>query len=199
MHFLVDFGAVLLSPGPPLGCLSAPFSSFGCFWAPLGLSLAPLGSHFGPPGHHPEPFYSPPWTDFGSVFPHPRPPSGPLLASFGCFWAPLGLSLDPLGPHFGRPTFELIAFVLVRLSPDECWRTPVESKRILRNRLAIIEVLRQKFSNSRLPPQAESQKQGGRRCVARRASSIMEGYKNQFRQRIEAETKGRGKELSSRV
>ena len=109
----------------------------------------------------------------------------------------MGLSLDPLGPHFGRPTFELIAFVLVRLSPDECWRTPVESKRILRNRLAIIEVLRQKVFNSRLPQQAESKKQGGRRCVARRASSIMEGCENQFRQRIEAENRGQAR--SSRL
>ena len=54
MHFFVDFGAVLPPPALPLGSLSVPF---GCFWAPLVLSLAPLGSHFGPPGHHPESFH----------------------------------------------------------------------------------------------------------------------------------------------
>ena len=138
------------------------WAAFGLPFGSLWLLLASIGTHLGPPWlpfwtfRTPSRAFSAPWTDFGGVFPHPGPPLGPLLASFGCFWAPLGLSLDPLGPHFGRPTFELIGFVLVRLSPDECWRTPVESKRILRNRLAIIEVLSQKFSNSRLPPQAES-------------------------------------------
>ena len=159
------------------------------FWAAFGLpfcSLWLLFASFGPQlaspwlsfwtSRTPSRAFSAPWPDFGGVFPHPRPPSGPLLASFGCFWAPLGIFLEPLGPYFGRPTFELIGFVLVRLSPDECWRTPVESKRILRNRLVIIGVYRHlmfsKVSDSRLPQQAESKKQGGRRCVARRASSI---------------------------
>ena len=56
-----------------------------------------------------------------------------------------------------------------------------------------------KVPNKRLPQQAESKKQGGRRCVARRASSIMEGYENELRQRIEAENQGEGKELSNRT
>ena len=50
-----------------------------------------------------------------------------------------------------------------------------------------------------MPQQAEFKKQGGRRCVARRASSIMEGYENQFRQRIAAEVKGEGQEFSGGI
>ena len=181
-------------------------------WAAFWLPLAGFGlhwAHHGPPWlpfwtfRTPSRAFSAPWPDFGGVFAHPGPPLGPLLASFGCFWAPLGLFLNPLGPYSGRPTVELIGFVLVRLSPDECLRTPVESKRILRKLLVIIGVYRHlmfsKVSDSRLPQQAESKKQGGRRCVARRASSIMEGYEHQFRQRIAAEIKGRGQEFSGEI
>ena len=90
----------------------------GCFWPPLGLTLATLGSHFGASGRHPEPFQR-----HGLILEVFSLTLGRLWVPFWlplpAFGLPLGLSLDALGPHFGRPTFELIAFVLVRLSPDE--------------------------------------------------------------------------------
>ena len=155
------------------------WAAFGLPFGSLWLLLASIGAHLGHPWlpfwtfRTPSRALSAPWTTLGGVFPHPGPPLGPILASFGRFWAPLGLSLDPLG-------------VLARLSPDECWRVPAESKRILRNRLVIIEghlhLIFSKVSNSRLPQQAEFKKQGGRRCVARRASSIIVFLK--FRARL---------------
>ena len=167
----MDFGAVWPPSGPPLDCLLAPF---GCFWPPLGLTLAPLGSHFGPSGRHPEPFqrhgllwevFSLTWATFGS--------------HFSLIWlilGSLGTLFGPTWPSFWASNFRINRLVLARLSPDECWRVPAESKRILRNRLVAIGVHRHlmfsKVLNSRLPQQAEFKKQGGRRCVARRASSI---------------------------
>ena len=105
-----------------------PLAAFGLHWDSPWPHLAPI--FFGPSGCHPEPFQR-----HGLILEVFSLTLGRLWAPFWlplpAFGLPLGLSLDALGPHFGRPTFELMAFVLVRLSPDECWRTPVESKRIL--------------------------------------------------------------------
>ena len=162
------------------------WAAFGLPFGSLWLLLATIGPYLGPPWlpfwtfRTPSRAFSAPWTDFGGVFPHPGPPLGPLLASFGCFWAPLGLSLDPLGPHFGRPTFELIglSWLDYRLTnAGEFLPNPSESSEIVLSLLkATAIVIFFKVSNCRLPQQAEFKKQGGRRCVARRASSIKRGH-----------------------
>ena len=210
--FGLSFGSLwvlLASFGPPLGSLwrlfwnfskpsrafSAPWTYPGRFLVPFGslwVLLASFGAHL---GSLPCLAFSPPWTDLGSVFPYVGSFLGLLVITLGWFWGLFGIPWL----SFWASSCQLNLLVFARLSPDECWRVPAESKRILRNRFVIIGTYRHlifsKVSNSRLPQQAESKKQGGRRCVARRASSIMEGYENQFRQRIAAEIKGSGQEL----
>ena len=177
--------------GPPFGSLWVLLASFGAhlgsLWLPFWTFRTPCQA------------FSPPWTDLGGAFPHLGSVLGLLVITFGCFWGLFGIPWL----SFWASSCQLNLLVFARLSPDECWRVPAESKRILRNRFVIIGVYRHlilsKVSNSRLPQQAESKKQGGRRCVARRASSIMEGYEDQFRQRIAAEIQGEGQGFSIRV
>ena len=138
-----------------LGPLGFPLAPFGCFWRPLGLTLAPHGPHFGPSRRHPQPFQR----------------HGLILEVFSFtldrFWAPFWHSLLLLSPwdSLWPSKFQINRLVSARLSPDECWRVPAKSTRILRNRLVTIEGHRHliflKVSNCRLPHQAESKKQGG--------------------------------------
>ena len=155
-------------------------------WVAFWLPLAGFGLHWGSPWPPLAPILDlqdaipslfSAMDSFGRYFPSPWAAFGP---HFGFLWlllGSLGTLFDPTWPSFWASNFRINRLILARLSPDECWRVPAESKRILRNRLVIIEVHRHliflKVSNRRLPQHAESKKQGGRRCVARWASSIV--------------------------
>ena len=143
-------------------------------WAAFWLPLAGFGLHWGSPWPPLAPsldlqdaipsLFSA--TDyFGMCFPSPWAAFGP---HFGFLWlllGSLGILFGPTWPSFWASNFRINRLILARVSPDEYWRVPAKSKRILRNRLVIIEghlhLIFSKVSNSRLPQQAEFKKQGG--------------------------------------
>ena len=133
-----------------------PLAGFGLPWPPLAPILDLQDAI---------PSLSSGMDYFGRCFPSPWATFG---SHFGFLWlilGSLGTLFGPTWPSFWASNFRINRLVLARLSPDECWRVPAESKRILRNRLVIIErhlhLIFSKVCNSILPQQAEFKKQGG--------------------------------------
>ena len=105
--------------GPPFGSLWVLLASFGAhlgsLWLPFWTFRTPCQA------------FSPPWTDLGGAFPHLGSFLGLLVITFGCFWGLFGIPWL----SFWASSCQLNLLVFARLSPDECWRVPAESKRIL--------------------------------------------------------------------